>query len=517
MINYWWVTRPKRKLNSIPEVLSTFSELSLDEEWQGQRETHLSLEEALEESGLKRVGKRRDQQGGGARTYKSWLISLGLIFIQESTGKIKLTLAGESIMEGKPPVEVLKEQVLKYQFPSAYSIGRGVKVSSRFKIRPFRFLLRLLTDERINYYLTEEEIAKVVITQADKETEICYNKIVSKIINFRNFGDNSLENDFIEKYQSGKGGINPKYPYRHLIDTANTLVNWIEYTQLAKRNEEKKIEIVDDKQGEVLKILSIKPTFIDRPEEHEYFQRKYGVDPWHSKDTRNLTGTKTITSKIIAEQKIKQAFIGESLKRPIARITPEIVDKIVEQTGIKQSLVEELLLENYPHGAIGSFMTEYFEMAFKGRDEAIEFEKATAELFKTAFGFETKHVGATPLSPDVLILSNSEGFLGILDNKAYSRYSITNDHKNRMIHNYINKYQNYERNPLAFFSYIAGGFGKNITNQVKDIVKETKVHGSAISVSNVIKLVDYYDRKNYDHNKIKNIFSVDRQILVGDI
>jgi aspartate aminotransferase-like enzyme len=85
MINYWWVTRPKRKLNSIPEVLSTFSELSLDEEWQGQRETHLSLEEALEESGLKRVGKRRDQQGGGARTYKSWLISLGLIFIQEST------------------------------------------------------------------------------------------------------------------------------------------------------------------------------------------------------------------------------------------------------------------------------------------------------------------------------------------------------------------------------------------------------------------------------------------------
>ena len=63
MLNYWWVTRPKRKLNSIPEVLSTFAEQALDEEWQGQRDTHLSLEEALEQAGLKRVGERRDQTG----------------------------------------------------------------------------------------------------------------------------------------------------------------------------------------------------------------------------------------------------------------------------------------------------------------------------------------------------------------------------------------------------------------------------------------------------------------------
>ena len=49
MINTWWVTRPKRKLNSVPEVLSAFAEISLDQQWQGQRDTHLSMEEALEE------------------------------------------------------------------------------------------------------------------------------------------------------------------------------------------------------------------------------------------------------------------------------------------------------------------------------------------------------------------------------------------------------------------------------------------------------------------------------------
>lgn len=53
MINYWWVTRPKRKLNSVPEVLTAFAEISLNQEWEGQRDTHLSLEEALEEANLK--------------------------------------------------------------------------------------------------------------------------------------------------------------------------------------------------------------------------------------------------------------------------------------------------------------------------------------------------------------------------------------------------------------------------------------------------------------------------------
>ena len=98
MLNYWWVTRPKRKLNSVPEVLATFADISLNQEWIGQRDSHLAYEDALEAAGLKRIGERRDQQGGGARTYKAWLVSLGLIFIQESTGKVKLTLAGEAIM-----------------------------------------------------------------------------------------------------------------------------------------------------------------------------------------------------------------------------------------------------------------------------------------------------------------------------------------------------------------------------------------------------------------------------------
>jgi hypothetical protein len=519
MINYWWVTRPKRRLNSIPEVLATFAEISLDQEWQGQRDTHLSLEEALEDAHLKRKGERRDQTGGGARTYRAWVASLGLIFTQESTQKLKLTLAGEAIMAGDSPVEVLKSQIIKYQFPSSFSLSRGVNISSRFKIRPFRFLLHLLADTSIGY-LSEEEIAKVIIVEAENESDACYNKVVERIHLFRQKGDACLDSDYFIKYAPGSGKVNNDHPFSHLIDIANTFINWLEYTQFAKRDEDDHlIRIVDDKITEVESILAITPPFIDRPEQPEFFQRKYGLDPKHRKDTRNLTETKSITAKMIAEQKIKQAFIGESLKSPIGKITPSLIDRIADQTGIDVHLVEESLLKLYPHGAIGSFMTEYFEMAFKGRDEATEFEKATVELFKDIFGFNAKHVGPIGLTPDVLILSDTDGYCGIIDNKAYSRYTISNDHHNRMVYNYIRNLSNYYDGsyPLAFFSYISGGFGKNINSQIQDIIKETSIHGSAMSVSNMIHLVKRYGTMGYTHQKIREVFSVDRQISISDL
>ena len=206
MLNYWWVTRPKRKLNSVPEVLAAFADLSLNQEWDGQRDSHLAYEDALENAGLKRKGERRDHTGGGARTYKAWLMSLGLIFNQESTGMIKLTLAGEAIMNGESPVAILTNQILKYQFPSAFSVGRGVQVASRFRIRPFRFLLRLLDDSRIGS-LSEDEIAKIIVTEAENESDRCYEYIVKRVLQYREEGDKCLEDDFLLKYQSSKGAF----------------------------------------------------------------------------------------------------------------------------------------------------------------------------------------------------------------------------------------------------------------------------------------------------------------------
>jgi hypothetical protein len=514
MINYWWVTRPNRKLNSVPDVLATFSEISLNQEWQGERGTHLSLEKALEDAGLKRIGERRDATGGGARTYQAWIASLGLIFIQESTKQIKLTLAGEALINGDSPVAVLKSQVLKYQFPSSFSLSRSVDVSARFRIRPFKFLLKLLSDPEIGH-LTEEEIAKVVIIDAENETDKCYKQVVAKLKEFRASGDACLEKDFFTKYKSTKSEVNLAHPYSHLTDTANTFINWLEYTQLIFR-ENGIIEILSEKRGEVAQILAEDAPFIDRPESHEYFQRKYGLDPNHKKDTRNLTLTSTVTAKTIAEAQIRKAYIAISLSRPITKITGGLIDEIIAATGLEAKFVEDSLNKLYPHGSVSAFMSEYFNMAFKGRDEATDFEKATVEIFSDVFGFETKHVGPIGLTPDVLVLSHSSGYQGIIDNKAYSRYTISNDHKNRMVHNYIKGYSSGEL-PLAFFSYIAGGFGTHINSQIKEIVTETSVNGSAIGVSDFIGMIEKHGQRPYSHDDIRSLFSLNRQILLADI
>ncbi len=523
MINYWWVTRPKRKLNSIPEILAVLSTVSLDAQWHGSINLHRMFEDGLEEAGLKRVGERRDARGSGGRTYYAWLASLGLVFTQESTGKCYLTLAGEAIMQGKSPVEVLKSQVLKYQFPSPFSLSPAtakVRVHSRFKIRPFRFLLRLLQDERLGY-LTCEEIAKIVMVEAENESDKCFDYIVRKIQEFRELGDVILDDDFFEKYAPSSGKVNPEHPFSHLLDAANTMANWLDYTQLVYREEGGIIKLLDDKRAEVKYILDTKVPFIDRPEEQEYFQRKYGLDPWHQKDTRNLANTKTITSQMIDTQKVKQAFIALSLRKPIRSVSADVVGYIVNATGVDSKLVENTLISCYPNGAISGFMTEYFEMAFKGTEEAVVFEIATTELFKDVFGFKAIHLGQTgsKSAPDVLLLSDAEGYQAIIDNKAYSKYSITGDHRNRMIHNYIGNISNFSdfKQPIGFFSYIAGGFGNQIDKQIQSIVDETGVHGSAMTVSNMIKLVERQNAQPLSHQSIREIFSVDRQIALADI
>ena len=521
MLNYWWVTRPKRKLNSIPEVLACCSAVSLYSEWQGNIYTHLAFEKALENCGLKRVGERRDQRGGGGRTYYAWLASLGLVFTHEATGQTMLTLAGEAIVDGKNPVAVLRNQVLKYQFPSPFSLSPAsskVRVHERFKIRPFRFLLKLLRDSRLDYKLSQEEIARVVAVEACDERDSTYEHVVNRVLEYREDGIASLSEDFFSLYAPSTGRVNIEHPYSHLDDLANTLINWLEYTQFIDR-ENGWINILPEHIEDVDAVLNDGSKLIDRANEHEYFQRKYGLDPAHTKDTRNLTSSRTITASIIAEQQIKQAFVSLSLRRPISRITADVIDAISHKTGIAANQTEEILLRLYPHGAVGAFMTEYFEMAFKGRDEATDFEKATVELFRDVFGFRTEHVGPIGLTPDVLLLSDSDGYQAILDNKAYRKYSISNDHHNRMVHNYIRNLSNYgsAEVPLAFFSYIAGGFGTNINSQIEQIVRETAVHGSAVTVSNVIKLVENQQSRPYSHSALRDIFSCDRQIQLSDL
>ena len=87
------------------------------------------------------------------------------------------------------------------------------------------------------------------------------------------------------------------------------------------------------------------------------------------------------------------------------------------------------------------------------------------------------------------------------------------------VHNYIGQLSSYSKfaHPLAFFSYIAGGFGNNISTQIKSIADETGIAGSAVSVFNIIKLAEENQRNPYSHDSIRDIFSKNRLIELKDL
>ena len=117
-----------------------------------------------------------------------------------------------------------------------------------------------------------------------------------------------------------------------------------------------------------------------------------------------------------------------------------------------------------------------------------------------------------------MLLSDNEGFQAILDNKAYSDYSITNDHMNRMVVNYIHGLSLYSDSnyPLSFFSYIAGGFSKGIDRGINAIRERAGLNGSAISVGRLSNLMIRHIEHPYSHAKLRDIFSVNRQVVLRD-
>lgn len=504
--DYWWVTRPKRKLNAIPEELAAFCSAALGRQWTGNREAHLSFEKELESTGTKRIGERRDAKGSGGRTHAVMLYSLGLWF--EKADEVFLTLAGEAIMKGKPPVPILKKQVLNFQYPSAYSAS--VKISPRFTLKPFIFLLKLLADNRITL-LSQEEIAFVVAIQA--ENDGCFEKIAKNILIYREA--NIKWQIFGDEYLSEHGATEG-----NLMDLANTMMNWLDYTQLVYR--EKKVIVIDpEKLQEVRQIIENNKKLIHFPDAADIYQRKYGLDPWHLKDTRNLLHTTSISSRSIDRNRIIRTFFNYSSLNPISTIDSKVVEYIQNETGTDYKFTESVLMETYPHGAISGYLINYRNMAFKGREKAIDFEIATMNLFHEIFKYQTIHLGQTGAksAPDVLIVSDTEGYQAIIENKAYSQYSISGDHHNRMVYNYLKGISNYSEYslPIGFFTYISGGFASNIDSQIQNAVDKSGIHGSGITVSNLIAMIEKHTEEPYSHRDLRKIFGLDRQILLSDI
>lgn len=526
--NMWWFSRPKRNLASTSQALREFALLFEGRSWSSEgREIELSFEENLERAGIKGEGPRFDRTGGGARTYRAWFRSLGL-FYQDKDKVCYLTDAGEALVKNDmPPFEIIKKQVVENQFPSTFSYKWPSSVDSRFAVRPFIFILQLLLDERLKKYLNEkDEIAKVVIEHGVSNKQSCVDDVVSRILEHRRIGDESLEDDFIYLYKlpRTKKEINMTNVVAGLRDIVNTCGNWLEYTQLIERkNGNWSIAAgMEEEARELVEKYKDKP-LLDRPDNEEYFQGRYGLRPGKTRYTSRRGKNGRVSPEDIRERLVL-LYVEEYAKtRYIERVDEQLITTISNKSGVPfkdtERILSRILSGKYPHGFKDRFLQEYIELSRGGRDKATEFEKATSSIFADVFGLRAEHIGQKGIVPDIVVASRDEKWAGILDTKSYKKkYSISNDHKNRMIE-YIERYSEYglEFANLSFFAYVVSDYGKNINSQLENISNKSGLLGSVITARYLARMVERHQKNPYMHEEIRKIFSVNRAITLKDI
>lgn len=511
---YWFFPRPQRKLYRIPLTVAAIREVAEGRKWQGARELHLAFEEVLEREGIKRVGSRRDQRGSGGRTHAALLRSLGLTFLQ-SDGTLQLTLAGQDLAAGMPPAAILRDQVLKYQFPSPYSLGSNVKVDTSFRIRPIAFLLRLLLDQRIER-LTQEEIALRVLPLAKSNDENTYEGVVARIREFRTDGHFGLEPGFWESVRSPRG--NAGRVSSALGDIANTSMNWLEHTGVIER-EAAEVWVAQGAEAEARRLVARSSgPLLDRVLDEEVFQRRYGLVEGRSKDTRNLAPSAGLSASEMVERRVRTTVIGLGRSRLLSSISRvEIRDLVADATGYSAQQVSLALDRVLPSSALADdqFLLGYAEMARSSRSGARDFEIATASVFQNILGLDATHIGGKGRVPDVVV-TLGDGRRVIVDTKAYSNgYSLPASDERAMLE-YVRAYDS-TPGGVAAWLFVSSSYAATINRKIATLCETTGIPGAAVGITSWLSLINTAMGRTIAEADLLRLFQLGREIVLDDV
>lgn len=514
--NYWMFTRPQRKLYRLPLTVSALHEAAGETEWSGNRERHIAFEELLEREGIKRPGQRRDGTGSGGRTHATLVRSLGLAFDSAETGQLELTLAGLALAEGERPTEILKHQVMRFQYPSSYSVSRNVNISERFKLRPFVLLLRLLLHPKLEGYLGQDEVALIVIVEGTGDSPKDADRIAELICDYR---ENGIDQQaYTERY--GTKSDTFESVHKKFSDVANTAFNWMEMVGVIERVQ----RTLQVSPGAVEEVQSILNNYgIYRLIPHEYdadrFQRSYGLTPGKTKDTRNLSQTKTVTHAEFVGRRVTTILTRwSSTELLVDGATPDIVARLVEETGYSYSEVEAAAKRVLgTDRTLDSFLSHYQSLVFSDDKAAPRnFERATAEIFNRVFGLDAHCVGQAGREPDVVVTKKDE-WRGIVDTKAYSgEYSLPSEHE-RAMREYVETYRARPGAPLRFWVFIAGAVSKGAKHRVRQLADRVDSPGAVIGMLAWTEMIRLAQNGKIDAERMAELFESNNELTVGEV
>lgn len=515
MRKVWFITRPERDPKFHVDALRALKIATGDfsTKWYGNRDVHKKYEEVLISEGLKRENISHD--GSGGRTWVAMLRTFGYVYLNKD-GYLVTTKVGEKLLNGEKVRENITKQILTLQIPNAYFLDSGFrpKFEDDFQIRPARFLIRLVNQSKLDYYVTKEEITFFALT-AKRDDEL--SAVTQQILKFRQSTD--IEKEEIREsiainfeHRKRSDSVARDFASAH-GDVAHTFMMLCDYTGL-----------VDYVRGDALRLPTEKHK--STTQALNYFEQRY---PFNKRYLISLerfaenAGLDIESYKASAFGSLPPATNRNKSIKKVKRLLSEYpiihglsveeIVKILEQE-LSTNEAKKYAYELYNHTF--ESLNEDFVESYLFEESDRNFEDKTGEILR-AIGFEVE-MRPKPLNNDVkteieILLHVDDDTICIIDAKNYKgKFPLSANLASHMASEYIPNYNGYKNKSVKYFGYVtANDFGGErqlniISNKAKKIIPKINVAGAIISAKALLGFLDHCLENNLDKDDRKNKF-----------
>lgn len=481
----WFITRPERDPHFHQEALLALKKATDDFKlkWSGNREVHKRYEEELAKMGIKRNNVSND--GSGGRTWMAMLKTFSYCYVDDE-GYIRLTKVGEKLIQGEKVYENTRKQVLTLQYPNSYFLEPGFrpKFDEGFRIRPVLFLIKLANHEKLDFYITKEEITYFAMT-VQRDSQL--NEIVDKILAFRNaelHEKEQMKQEIAFKYdhreRSDKGA---RDYYEAHSDVAHTFMLISDYTGLveyirgkALKGESSRLDEVRREIAEIEKRYPFNTRYmisLQRMAENNgldvdsYKASRYGNIKPATNSSKLRAKAERILKQFPSLESVSKEDIIDALK---GHFSPRDIEKI-----INEMFENEISFEGINPDFVESYLNESDNLAF---------EDKTGEIFK-ALGFNVvmrPKLNNGERTEIEIIAGYGDNKFGIIDAKNYAdKFPLSASLASHMASEYIPNYSGYEGKNLTFFGYVTASDFSGERNLEKISDKAEKLIGKSIN------------------------------------
>lgn len=515
MRKVWFITRPERDPKFHVDALKAI-QIATDyfsKKWYGNRDIHKKYESVLATEELKRDNISND--GSGGRTWCAMLRTFGYIYLDHN-GYLRLTKVGEKLLKSVKIKDNVTKQILTLQIPNAYFLDSGFrpKYESDFQIRPARFLIRLVNQSKLDYYVTKEEITFFALT-AKRDNSLV--NVTSDILNYRKASD--------DKKSEIKRLISIDYDHRERADSpardfaaahgdvAHTFMMLCDYTGLVDYVRGDALRLPTDRQDSTTKTLNYLDARYSFNKRYlislERFAENAGLDV-DSYKASAFGSLPPATNRGKSIRKVHQLLEAYPI---IHNLTVEEITKVLEQelsTNEAKNFAYELHKQSF------EVLNEDFVESYLYEESDRLFEDKTGEVLR-AIGFEVD-MRPKPLRDDVrteieILVHIDEDTVCILDAKNYKeKFTLSANLASHMASEYIPNYQGYAGKAVTHFGYVsANKFGgerqlEKISEKSKKMDSRINASGAIFSAKSLLGFLDYSLEHDLEQEARKQLF-----------